>query len=53
MRPTVRKTAAQTAVAKANVMSRERRNEYWRSRGIDPKTVKVHEDGIRGPIRIV
>ena len=53
MRPTVRKTAAQTAVAKAKVMSPQQRQEFWRSQGIDPKKVKTHTDGIRGHVRIV
>ena len=53
MRPTVRKTAAQTAVAKAKVMSPHQRQEFWRSQGIDPKKVKTHTDGIRGHVRIV
>jgi len=44
--------AAQTTVAKAKVMSRQSRNEFWRSRGIDPREVKTHTDGIRGPIQL-
>jgi len=52
MRPTVRKTAAQTAVAKAKVMSPHQRQEFWRSQGIDPKKVKTHTDGIRGPVTL-
>ena len=53
MRPTVRKTAAQTAVAKAKVMSPHQRQEFWRSQGIDPRKVKTHTDGIRGHVKIV
>ena len=52
MRPTVQKTAAWKAVAKAKVMSPRQRQEFWRSQGIDPKKVKTHTDGVRGPIQL-
>ena len=52
MEPAVQRTAVWKAVAKAKVMSRHQRKEFWRSRGIDPRQVKIHKDGIRGPVQL-